>query len=186
MVLSSHNRCQNVSLQQARISVIYNWRVKPKLGINMSITRMGYCSLPTAMGILKPIFVLLRILRYLAFTSISKQKPRCIVCMVASGWYWGLMMPLLWRHNDPDGVSNHQPHDCLLNRLFGHRSKKTSKLRVTGLCAGNSPETGEFPAQMASNAENVSIWWRHHAWRRQEAWSLLVFVLAPVQHKAIK
>ena len=40
--------------------------------------------------------------------------------------------------------------------------KKTPKLRVTGLCAGNSPGTGEFPAQMASNAENVSIWWRHH------------------------
>ena len=40
-------------------------------------------------------------------------------------------------------------------------SKKTSKLRVTGLCAGNSPGTGEFPAQGASNAENVSIWWRH-------------------------
>ena len=39
---------------------------------------------------------------------------------------------------------------------------KTSKLRVTGLCVGNSPGTGEFPAQMASNAENVSIWWRHH------------------------
>ena len=38
---------------------------------------------------------------------------------------------------------------------------KTSELRVTGLCVGNSPETGEFPAQMASNAENVSIWWRH-------------------------
>ena len=61
-----------------------------------------------------------------------------------------------------DSVSNHQPHDCLLNRLFRRRSKKTSKLRVTGLCAGNSPRTGEFPAQMASNAENVSIWWRHH------------------------
>ena len=43
--------------------------------------------------------------------------------------------------------------------------KETSKLRVTGLCAGNSPGTGEFPAQMASNAENVSIWWRHHAVR---------------------
>ena len=39
---------------------------------------------------------------------------------------------------------------------------KHQKLRVTGLCAGNSPVTGEFPAQMASNAENVSIWWRHH------------------------
>ena len=67
-----------------------------------------------------------------------------------------------WRHNGRDGVSNHQTHDCLLNRLFGRRSKKTSKLRVTGLCAWNSPVTGEFPAQMASNAENVSIWWRHH------------------------
>ena len=42
------------------------------------------------------------------------------------------------------------------------RSKKTPKLRVTGLCAGNSPVTGEFPTRMASNAENVSIWWRHH------------------------
>ena len=69
---------------------------------------------------------------------------------------------LRWRHNGRDSVSNHQPHDCLLNRLFRRRSKKTSKLRVTGLCAGNSPGTGEFPAQMASNAENVSIWWRHH------------------------
>ena len=36
------------------------------------------------------------------------------------------------------------------------------KLRVTSLCAGNSLVTGEFPAQMASNAENISILWRHH------------------------
>ena len=69
---------------------------------------------------------------------------------------------LRWRRNGHGGVSNHQPHHCLLNRLFGCRSKKTSKLHVTGLCAGNSPGTGEFPAQMASNAENVFIWWRHH------------------------
>ena len=69
---------------------------------------------------------------------------------------------LQWRHNGLDSVSNHQPHDCLLNHLFRRRSKKTSKLRVTGLCEGNSPGTGEFPAQTASNAENVSIWWRHH------------------------
>ena len=47
--------------------------------------------------------------------------------------------PLHWRHNDQDSVSNHQPHGCLLNRLFRCRSNKTSKLRVTGLCAGNSP-----------------------------------------------
>ena len=46
-----------------------------------------------------------------------------------------------WHHNGHDGVSNHQPHHCLLNRLFWCRSKKTSKLRLTGLCAGpvNSP-----------------------------------------------
>ena len=59
-------------------------------------------------------------------------------------------------------ISNHQPHDCLLNRLFRRRSKKTPKLRVAGLCEGNSSATGEFPAQRASNAENISIWWRHH------------------------
>ena len=40
--------------------------------------------------------------------------------------------------------------------------RKKSKLRVTGLFAGNSPEAGDFPAEMDSNAENVSIWWRHH------------------------
>ena len=69
---------------------------------------------------------------------------------------------LHWSHNEPDGVSKYQPRDCLLNCLFRRRSKKTSKLRVTGLCVGNSPGTGEFPALMASNTENVSIWWRHH------------------------
>ena len=50
-------------------------------------------------------------------------------------------------------------------------SKKTSKLRLTGLCVGNSLVTGEFPAQMASNAENVSIWWRHHV----SFWKILVW-----------
>ena len=83
---------------------------------------------------------------------------------------------LQWRHNERDGISNHQPHHCLLNHLFRRRSKKTSKLCVTGLCAGNSPVTGEFPAQMASNVENVSIWWRHHvnlwpSWMIPYAWN---------------
>ena len=62
---------------------------------------------------------------------------------------------------------------------------KTSKLRVTtGLCAGNSPATGEFPAQMANNAENASIWWGHHVlWCRfgstiHKGWyaSVLMFI----------
>ena len=74
-----------------------------------------------------------------------------------------MLNPLQWRYNGRDSVSNHQPHYRLLNCLFRRRSKKISKFRVTGLCARNSPRTGEIPAQMASNAENVSIWWRHHA-----------------------
>ena len=53
--------------------------------------------------------------------------------------------PLQWRHNWCDCVSNQQPHDCLLNRLFRRTSKKTPKLRITGLCAGNSPVIGDFP-----------------------------------------
>ena len=69
--------------------------------------------------------------------------------------------PQQWRHNGRDCVSNHQPYGCLLNRL---QIKENIKPRVTGLCAGNSPVTGEFPAQIASNAENVSIWWRHHVY----------------------
>ena len=73
------------------------------------------------------------------------------------------MMPLHWRHNGRNGVSNHQHHNCLLNPLYRCRSKKTSKPRLTGLCAGNSPVIDKLPAQRASNAENISIWWRHHA-----------------------
>ena len=57
---------------------------------------------------------------------------------------------LKWHHNECVGVSNHQPHECLLNCLSRRWSKKTSKLRVTGLCAGSSPVAGEFPAQRAS------------------------------------
>ena len=56
-----------------------------------------------------------------------------------SSWYQRpcLIIALQWRHNERDDVSNHQPHDGVLNRLFRRRSKKTSQLRVTGLYAGN-------------------------------------------------
>ena len=80
----------------------------------------------------------------------------------------GIFIALRWYHNGRNGVWNHQPSDCLLNRLFRGKSKKISQPRVTGLCTGNSPGASEFHAQMASNAENVSIWWRHHG--RQQYW----------------
>ena len=66
---------------------------------------------------------------------------------------WLLVVPpfsLQWRHNERDEISNQQPHDCLLNHLFRRRSKKTP--RHWPFCVGNSPVTGEFPAQRASNA----------------------------------
>ena len=69
---------------------------------------------------------------------------------------------LHWCHNECDGISNHRPHDCLFRRLLRHRSKKTSKLCITGLCEGNSPVTSEFPSQRASNTGIASISWRHH------------------------
>ena len=66
-----------------------------------------------------------------------------------------------------------------LFQLFRRRSKETSKLRVTGLCVGNSPGTGEFPAQRASNAENISIGWRHHEFWH---WNLIVFLGSRYSH----
>ena len=67
------------------------------------------------------------------------NKPCYWHCLLGIFWFQYQEGSLQWRHNGCDGVSNHQPHDCLLNRLFRRRSKKTSKLYVAGLCEGNSP-----------------------------------------------
>ena len=102
---------------------------------------------------------------YILSKSYSVQLRYILFCFTIS-FLFIQFFTLQWRHNERDGVSNPQPHDCLLNRLFRHRSKKTSKFRVTGLCEGNSPVTGEFPSQRPVNAVNVSIWWRHHDLRK--------------------
>ena len=73
-------------------------------------------------------------------------------------------LQIKWRHNKCDGVSNYRRLDCLLNRLFSCRWKKTSKLCVTGLCEGNPLVTSGFPSQRASNVQFFSIWWCHHIW----------------------
>ena len=69
---------------------------------------------------------------------------------------------LQWRHYERGSFTYHQRLHSLLNCSFRRRSKKTSDFSVTGLCAGNSPVTSEFPEQKASNAGNVSIWWHHY------------------------
>ena len=81
------------------------------------------------------------------------------------GWAMGCLMyflPLQWSHNEHVSASNHLRLNCLLNCWFRRRSRKASKLRVTGLCTGNSSVTHVFPEQKANNIENVSIWWLHH------------------------
>ena len=75
---------------------------------------------------------------------------RCVLVSIRS---WGISA-LQWRHNERDGISNHRRIDCLLNRLFRRRSKKTSKLRVTDLCVGihrwrvNSPHKWSVTLKM--------------------------------------
>ena len=98
-------------------------------------------------------------LAHLLESVMLEENAKCLVANASKPYQ---IDTLQWRHNGHSGVSSHQPHTCLLDRLFRRRSKKTSKLRVTGLCEGNSPVTGDFPAPRTSNAENVSIWWRHH------------------------
>ena len=87
------------------------------------------------------------------------------------GWWFETLSRPLWRHSNAIGNRTHY-NDVIMSEmtsqitslklLFRCKWKKTSTLRVTGLCDGNSPVNSEFPEQRASNVENVSIWWRHH------------------------
>ena len=55
-------------------------------------------------------------------------------CHVTVVWHTGVS--LQWRHNERDGISNYRRCYCLLDRLSRRRTKKISKVRVTGLCEG--------------------------------------------------
>ena len=68
---------------------------------------------------------LITLFRYVLLMPIVPDRHIC---------FKDIWFPLQWRHNGRNSVSNHQPYDCLFNRLFKRRSKKSSKLRVTGLC----------------------------------------------------
>ena len=76
-----------------------------------------------------------------------------------NNWRW--CISFRWHHNELDGTSNHRRLDGLLSRWFRRRTKKTSKLHVTSHYEEISPVTDELPSQRASNAKNISIWWRH-------------------------
>ena len=89
----------------------------------------------------KLFYIALEYQNYLApLKFVTSDRPRSCKGRISTDRSRSLLahifVSLQWRHNACDGVSNHQPHDCLLKRLFKRRSKKTSKLRVTGLFAG--------------------------------------------------
>ena len=92
------------------------------------------------------------------------RQSRALLLTQRPGALAKFQLTLEWCHNKRDSVWYHRRFDCLPNRLFRRRSKKISKLRVTGLCEGNPAVTGGFPLQRASNAENfhfmTSSWYR--------------------------
>ena len=55
----------------------------------------------------------------------------CVITRRWDGWNssnaYLQKLTLQWRHNERDGVSNHQSHDCLLNRLFKVQIKENIK-----------------------------------------------------------
>ena len=79
-------------------------------------------------------------------------------------WWWSQLWPtaLQWSHNERDGASNHRRLECLFSRLFRLTSNKISKPALLAHFQGNKLMTGGFPSQRASNAETVSLLWRHH------------------------
>ena len=69
---------------------------------------------------------------------------------------------LEWRHNERDGVSNHQPHDCLLNRLFRRRCRKHQSSTSLAFMRGihhwpvNSPHKGPVTRNMFPFDDSIS------------------------------
>ena len=64
----------------------------------------------------------------------GKYQHGSYQCMVSDGIH-----SLKWRNNERDGISNHQPHDCLLNRLFKAQIKENFKAPVTGMFPHKRP-----------------------------------------------
>ena len=88
---------------------------------------------------------------------------------------------LQWRHNGPDGVSNHQPRACLLNRLFWHRSKRNQSSASLAFVRGihrwpvNSPHKGPVTRKMFPFDDVIML--THYVWchNMETLSTLLVF-----------
>ena len=89
--------------------------------------------------------------------SISYHHPDSNVHGTNMGPTWGWQDPG-GRHVGPMNFAIWAASRLFTQPFIQAHIKNPSKLLVTGLCEGNSAVTGEFPAQRASNVENVSIW----------------------------
>ena len=71
------------------------------------------------------------------------------------------ILPLQWRHNEHDGVSTHQPHDCLLNHLFKgfKKDSKTFIWQRKYMLLDNNPSIFHF---MRSKPISYNIHWDKH------------------------
>ena len=83
-----------------------------------------------------------------------------------------LPSPLQWRHNGRDGVSNHQPHDCLLNRLFTNQRKHQSSaslafVRWIHQWRVNSPHKWPVTRKMFPFDDVIIHYWRVRSLHQQ-------------------
>ena len=87
----------------------------------------------------------------LAVQASNKETPKLhITCpsgVEPAGRWWIHITALRWRHNERDGVSNHQPHDCWLNRLF-RRPASLAFVPGTHRWSVNSPHKGPVTRKM--------------------------------------
>ena len=92
-------------------------------------------------------------------SCIHRMKPRITSPLSTTSWW----IPLT--------REQHHYNDVIMGAMGSQITSLTIVYStvysgLTALCAGNTQVTDEFPAKMASNAENVSIWWRHHDCRK--------------------
>ena len=100
--------------------------------------------------------------------NVSKRGPDCH--RLASSHYSDVIISTM---------ASQITSDCLLKRLFRRRSKNISKLRVTGLCEGNSPVNS--PHKGPVTRKNFSIWWRHNVYttRDSNGWLTTLYTIGP-------
>ena len=72
-----------------------------------------------------------------------------------------LQFSVQWHHNEQDGVSNHQPHGCLLNRFSGADQRTHQSSASLAFVRGIHRDRW-IPRTKGQLRGNVSIWWHHH------------------------